>query len=317
MIGKCSIPLRQLADKRPIRQWYKLANKNGDHDKRRGDIELQIWWTFNVKTLAKKPKQTFFQRMGAVVASKEDSDPEDDDELGPNNLSEENKKTEAEIKAEEEAQKKAEDEIKASIGNMEIKDGDYQVQVHLIEARDLAAKNMDGTSDPVVYVECFDQKQNTKVIYATVNCVFDEVLIFNVKKCAKETFEDAVIKVTVMDANSVPMMKNTEIGSFAIDATSVYFSKDHEMYRKWVALMDDEDPGDTGVQGYLKLSIQVLGPGDKLKVHDEEEEARKEKEASKRNGGDDLSSMGMCMHLSIYLYMYVCMYISIYANQLH
>ena len=62
---------------------------------------------------------------------------------------------------------------------------DNQVQVHLIEARDLAAKNFDGTSDPVVYVECFDQKQNTKVIYATVNCVFDEVLIFNIKKCAK------------------------------------------------------------------------------------------------------------------------------------
>ena len=59
----------------------------------------------------------------------------------------------------------------------------------------------------------------------------------------------------------------------------MYFSKDHEMYRKWVALMDDEDPGDTGVQGYLKLSIQVLGPGDKLKVHDEEEEARKAQEA--------------------------------------
>lgn len=152
----------------------------------------------------------------------------------------------------------------------------------------------------MVYVECFDQKQNTKVIYATINCVFDEVLIFNVKKCAKETFEDAIIKVTVMDANSVPLQKNTEIGSFATDATSVYFSKDHEMYRKWVALMDDDNPEDTGVykhtyicihthaniylytwmhicdiynstigvQGYLKLSIQILGPGDKLKVYD-------------------------------------------------
>ena len=151
-----------------------------------------------------------------------------------------------------------------------------------------------------VYVECFDQKQNTKVIYATINCVFDEVLIFNIKKCAKETFEDAIIKITVMDANSVPLQKNTEIGSFATDATSVYFSKDHEMYRKWVALMDDDNPEDTGVQGYLKLSIQILGPGDKLKVHDEEEEARKEKEASKRNGGDDLSSMGMCTILFIF-----------------
>lgn len=36
-----------------------------------------------------------------------------------------------------------------------------QVQVHIIEARELKAENMDGTSDPVVYVECFGQKQNT------------------------------------------------------------------------------------------------------------------------------------------------------------
>jgi hypothetical protein len=33
--------------------------------------------------------------------------------------------------------------------------------VHIIEARELKAENLDGTSDPVVYVECFGQKQNT------------------------------------------------------------------------------------------------------------------------------------------------------------
>ena len=38
------------------------------------------------------------------------------------------------------------------------------------------------------------------------------------------------------------------------------------MYRQWVALMDDEDADDVGVQGYLKLSIQIIGPGDKQKV---------------------------------------------------
>ena len=37
----------------------------------------------------------------------------------------------------------------------------YQVVVHIIEARELKAENLDGTSDPVVYVECFGQKQNT------------------------------------------------------------------------------------------------------------------------------------------------------------
>jgi hypothetical protein len=40
------------------------------------------------------------------------------------------------------------------------------------------------------------------------------------------------------------------------------------------------------VSGYVKLSVQIIGPGDKLKIHDEEEEMRKEREAMMRSGGD-------------------------------
>lgn len=42
--------------------------------------------------------------------------------------------------------------------------------------------------------------------------------------------------------------------------------QDHEVHRRWVALVDDENPDDVGIQGYLQLSIAVVGPGDKLKV---------------------------------------------------
>ena len=62
-------------------------------------------------------------------------------------------------------------------------------------------------------------------------------------------------------------MKQTMIGAFAVDATTVYTAnKDHELYRRWVPLMDDEDADDVGVQGYLKISISIVGPGDKMKV---------------------------------------------------
>lgn len=40
------------------------------------------------------------------------------------------------------------------------------------------------------------------------------------------------------------------------------------MYRAWVALRDGEGGKETGVQGFLKLSITVLGPGDRQRVHD-------------------------------------------------
>ena len=87
-----------------------------------------------------------------------------------------------------------------------------------------------------------------------------------------------------MDANV--LLKNVLIGSYTFDAARIYYQKDHELYRKWVALMNDEDAECTGVQGYLKLSIQIVGPGDKLKIHDEEEELRKEREALLKGSGD-------------------------------
>lgn len=43
-------------------------------------------------------------------------------------------------------------------------------------------------------------------------------------------------------------------------------SQDHEIHRQWVALVDDENPKDSGTQGYLQLSVAIVGPGDKLKV---------------------------------------------------
>lgn len=50
---------------------------------------------------------------------------------------------------------------------------------------------------------------------------------------------------------------------------SSFSCQDHEIHRQWVALVDDENPRDSGTQGYLQLSIAIVGPGDKLKVRRE------------------------------------------------
>ncbi|CAN0451521.1 unnamed protein product, partial [Hapterophycus canaliculatus] len=71
-----------------------------------------------------------------------------------------------------------------------------------------------------------------------------------------------------MDADGPVAIKNDLIGSYSFDAANVYFHKDHEIHRQWVALVDDENPRDSGTQGYLQLSIAIVGPGDKLKVKD-------------------------------------------------
>jgi len=138
-------------------------------------------------------------------------------------------------------------------------------------------------------VECFGQKQHTSTVKGQLNCVWDEVLIFDMPKMAKEIFEDGVIRISCRDANFIPLpfTKKTMIGAYVFDATAVYFAKDHEMYRQWVALMDDEEADDVGVQGYLKLSVSIVGPPpDKPVVHDEELEMAEEKKRELMSGGD-------------------------------
>ncbi len=88
--------------------------------------------------------------------------------------------------------------------------------------------------------------------------MYDELLIFNMKGLTKETFSEGLIRIACYDVNSIPLQGSTMIGAYAVDASMVYNrNAHHELYREWVPLMDDEDPDDVGVQGYLKISIQV------------------------------------------------------------
>jgi hypothetical protein len=75
--------------------------------------------------------------------------------------------------------------------------------------------------------------------------------------------------VSVFDANT--LQRDVEIGAYEFDIGSIYNMDGHELYRKWVALTDSSGK-ENGVQGYLKLSITVLAPGDVSPAHNEDEE---------------------------------------------
>jgi hypothetical protein len=88
----------------------------------------------------------------------------------------------------------------------------------------------------------------------------------------KSAFEEGVLRIDCFDSN---IIRNTLIGAYSIDASMIYtMNKEHEIYRRsegfflyvytiyidllrWVPLIDDHDAEDIGVQGYLKISIQV------------------------------------------------------------
>jgi hypothetical protein len=40
------------------------------------------------------------------------------------------------------------------------------------------------------------------------SCVYDELLIFNMKNLDKETFQDGLIRIAVYDANAIPFAGN-------------------------------------------------------------------------------------------------------------
>eukprot|EP01083_Nonionella_stella_P001403 4028_1 len=68
------------------------------------------------------------------------------------------KKTKEEKEKEKEKTKsRKQDTAKIAAG------GDFQVQLHIIEGRDLAGKDSGGTSDPVVTITIFDKKKSTKI----------------------------------------------------------------------------------------------------------------------------------------------------------
>lgn len=251
-MGRVILPLNVYADMKPVKQWLKLKDKRGNvSSENLGDVELSILWRFNaemhaakVAADAKKKSSTF----GGLKFGGNDSDTEiDEDDEGEDPVEEVVELSEEEAAAALKEKEEAEAALKKELGDCEIKSGDWQLQVHILEARELKPKDLNGLSDPIVYIEVLGEKQNSSVKPESLSAVFDELFIFNFRNKDKDDIDTAVVRVSVMDANVVT--KNVLIGSYSFDTSDVYFQKDHEYYRKWVALMNDDDPEDVGVQG--------------------------------------------------------------------
>eukprot|EP01114_Cavostelium_apophysatum_P012665 TRINITY_DN2890_c0_g1_i2.p1 TRINITY_DN2890_c0_g1~~TRINITY_DN2890_c0_g1_i2.p1 ORF type:complete len:2032 (+),score=608.70 TRINITY_DN2890_c0_g1_i2:72-6098(+) len=157
----------------------------------------------------------------------------------------------------------------------------FQIRVHIIEARELQPRDRNNSSDPVCIVRVLNKKQNTSIHHKTTICTWDQLFFFEFSILPEEFLNGKVI-VSVFDANT--LLRDVEIGSFEFDLATIYDLDGHELYRKWVALSDKASKFQ-GVQGYLKLSITALGPGDTSPPHNEEEEMDEEEE------GEDLQSM--------------------------
>ena len=99
--------------------------------------------------------------------------------------------------------------------------------------------------------------------------VFDERLTFDFKNKEGEEINQGTVLIECFDANV--LLSNVLIGAFQFDLSMVYYKKHHELYKPWVALTDVTGEHE-GVQGYLQVTIQVLGPKDEMYIHPASEE---------------------------------------------
>ena len=114
--------------------------------------------------------------------------------------------------------------------------GDYQLQVHIIEAKDLAGRDLSGLSDPCVVVSCFGQQKSTSTIKKVQSAVWDEHLVLEARDLTSDALSTQPATVSVYDVDTIPGNKDDLIGSFSVDLPNIYYETHHEIYRRWVVL---------------------------------------------------------------------------------
>ncbi|XP_077866920.1 uncharacterized protein LOC144355725, partial [Saccoglossus kowalevskii] len=134
------------------------------------------------------------------------------------------------------------------------KQQDFQVRVKVWEARQLQGANI----HPVCKVTVANQTKMTRVKHSTNTPIWQEIFFFNFHMSPAELF-DEVIGIQVF--NSRKLRSDALIGGFNFDIGMVYEESQHSFLNKWL-LLTGSDESQSGVKGYCKISVCVLGSGD-------------------------------------------------------
>ncbi|CAK4072437.1 unnamed protein product [Aphanomyces euteiches] len=263
-MGQVKVPLETLQDEAKQTLTLELLDKKFRKKGDLGTLTVTLHWTYteNISSVVdsnKKKQVGLFSKITNTITGVPDAGDLDEDGIDADALENTTTKSPEELKKEQEEKEKAREEERKALEDINIKSGDYSVQVHIIEARDLVAKDATGTSDPVVYVDVMEQSQNTATKSKTLSAVWDEVLIFTFRDLDKEAVEMGAIKICVMDANT--LQRAELIGESQFDVSFIYAKLNHQICNTWIGLTA---VGADSIQGYLRISITIVGPGDKF-----------------------------------------------------
>lgn len=135
---------------------------------------------------------------------------------------------------------------------------DFQIRIKIFQARQLDGNNI----NPMCRVRCHNVHRYTKTMRSTNSPYWDEVFFFNFNASPADLFEQSI---EFQVYNALQFRSDALIGSFKLDIGYVYDEPKHSLICKWLLLGDTEDCM-SGAKGYLKVTINVLGPGDEVPV---------------------------------------------------
>ncbi|OQR94660.1 hypothetical protein THRCLA_08129 [Thraustotheca clavata] len=258
-IGQVRYSIDKLADGQVRTETLVFLNQS--NKKNLGTLDVSLQWIYrsdadNLYEANNRRRGLIGKLMGGSTPAPVDRDIDFD----PDHVKDVPEKTEEELRREQEERERAREVERKALEAINIKSGDYSVQVHVIEATDLVAKDSSGTSDPVVFVYVMDQMQHTSTKKKALSAVWDDTMIFTFRNLDKDAVEMGSIKIRVMDANT--LSRAELIGEAQFDVSFIYTNLNHQICNQWLALIAPRK----GIQGYLRVSITITGPGDKF-VH--------------------------------------------------
>jgi len=163
-------------------------------------------------------------------------------------------------------------ELKAPENPPAIKRGPYRVYVHLHEARDMRSSSDPAKRhkfpEPVFTVLTCGKKEHTKRKKKCQACLLNQLFIFDFEQ--KDTYDMDLEKVTVQLSNSKGFTDDL-VAVFELDMSIIYHQDKHELANCWIAMSDPKGES-SEIMAFLKLSVAVIGEGDELPAHDDDED---------------------------------------------
>ncbi len=175
---------------------------------------------------------------------------------------------ESKNKYESDTSKLQKDEMIRKKQEQVIKEGDYLVKIHIIEAKGLvrSQSNKKNLCDPIVFAKLWGKTFHTSVKKKTNNPIWDEFLFMEFSSITKKQLQSGVLEISINNVDTI--FKRELVGKYSFDVHHIYYMNNHEMYRQWISVSNFVDDGvaNSG-RGFLRLSITVLGPDDKEVEH--------------------------------------------------